>query len=542
MSLSFKRAEQIRLELTAQQQKEIRDLYQSVADDIADRLSVPKRVPSDALRQWYLRDLQKQVNTALEEAGKTTESTIRSNAEKVAQGVVDCNADWLKSVGMPVGSAFSWVPTDIVTSVATGQIYEGPWSLSGAIWADVQAQQRDIQTIIARGIAENKSAFDIAKDLEKYVDPSAVKPWDWSKVYPGVRRQIDYSAQRLARTMVSHAYQQAFVRTTQKNPFVTKYKWEASNSDRMCELCQERDGKLFSKDDLPLDHPNGMCTFTAVIEDSMDQIADRLVEWVNGADDSELDDWARDLYSQDWVNPGKSPYLNEMGKKGYVGLSKSESDAFMDQYHNKVLLNKKSMNTMDGAQSNRINAALRRNQLPSDPKDQKFMTKLDKAINSNSLPQDMTLFRGVPLSAFQDYDVFLDFERLAKQVSMDQFKDASGSIDFEAWGKSFQAAQQQDMANLLERGKHLLGTVVEDKGFMQVSASSERNIFGFSDINLQLYAPAGTHAYISDYKEESEIILARGTKYEIVGVEVSTVRAANGAEQDVLQLIAKIVR
>ncbi len=300
MSLSFKRAEQIRLELTAQQQKEIRDLYQSVADDIADRLSVPQRVPSDALRQWYLRDLQKQVNSALEGVGKTTESTIRSNAEKVAQGVVDCNADWLKSVGMPIGGAFSWVPTDIVTSVATGQIYEGPWSLSGAIWADVQTQQRDIQTIIARGIAENKSAFDIAKDLEKYVDPSAAKPWDWSKVYPGVRRQIDYSAQRLARTMVSHAYQQSFVRTTQKNPFVTKYKWEASNSDRVCELCQERDGKLFSKDDLPLDHPNGMCTYTAVIEDSMDQIADRLADWANGAEDPELDTWAKDMYGDQY--------------------------------------------------------------------------------------------------------------------------------------------------------------------------------------------------------------------------------------------------
>lgn len=307
MSLSFKRAEQLRLELTAQQQKEIQDLYQSVADDIADRLSVPKRVPSDALRQWYLRDLQKQVNAALEGVGKTTESTIRSNTEKVAKGVVDCNADWLKSVGMPVGSAFSWVPTDIVTSVATGQIYEGPWSLSGAIWADVQTQQRDIQTIIARGIAENKSAFDIAKDLEKYVDPSAVKPWDWSKVYPGVRRVIDYSAQRLARTMVSHAYQQAFVRTTQKNPFVTKYKWEASNSDRVCELCQERDGKLFSKDDLPLDHPNGMCTYTAVIEDSMDQIADRLADWANGAEDSELEAWAKDMYGDQYKLASVAP-------------------------------------------------------------------------------------------------------------------------------------------------------------------------------------------------------------------------------------------
>ena len=296
MSLNFKRAEQVRLDLTAQQQREIRDLYQSVADDIADRLAQPQRVPSDSLREWYLKDLQKQVNSALEGVGKTTEGTIRSNAQRVAESVVGCNADWLKSVGMPIGGAFSWVPTDVVTSVATGQIYEGPWSLSSAIWYDVQNQQKDIQTIIARGIAENKSAFDIAKDLEKYVDPSAAKPWDWSTVYPGVRRQIDYSAQRLARTMVSHAYQQAFVRTTQKNPFVTKYKWEASNSDRVCELCQERDGKLFDKDDLPLDHPNGMCTYTAVIPDSMDQVADRLADWANGAEDPELEAWAKDMY------------------------------------------------------------------------------------------------------------------------------------------------------------------------------------------------------------------------------------------------------
>lgn len=320
MSLSFKRAEQIRLELTAQQQKEIQDLYQSVADDIADRLSTTKRVPSDALRQWYLRDLQKQVNAALEGVGKTTESIIRSNAEKVAQGVVGCNADWLKSVGMPIGGAFSWVPTDIVTSVATGQIYEGSWSLSGAIWSDVQTQQRDIQTIIARGIAENKSAFDIAKDLEKYVAPSAAKPWDWSKVYPGVRRKIDYSAQRLARTMVSHAYQQAFVRTTQKNPFVTKYKWEASNSDRVCELCQERDGKLFSKDDLPLDHPNGMCTYTAVIEDSMDQVADRLADWANGAEDPELDVYA------EAVTPGYNLAAEQMKLAARIDTSTTLQD------------------------------------------------------------------------------------------------------------------------------------------------------------------------------------------------------------------------
>lgn len=296
MSLNFKRAEDIRFELTIEQQREIRELYQEIAEDIEKELNKPWRVPSDALRYQYLQELQKQINEALNSVGKSTADLIKTNALKAAESVVSCNSDWLNSLGLAMNGAYSWVPQDVVNAVATGQIYQGSWSLSQAIWSDVQNQQSDIQRIIAQGIAENQSAFDIAKALEKYVDPTAAKPWDWSKVYPGVRRQIDYNAQRLARTMVSHAYQQAFVRTTQKNPFVTKYKWESSNSGRVCELCEERDGKLFDKDDLPLDHPNGMCTFTAVIEESMDQIADRLADWANGAYDPELDEWNRDMY------------------------------------------------------------------------------------------------------------------------------------------------------------------------------------------------------------------------------------------------------
>lgn len=296
MSLSFKRAEDLRFELTVEQQHEIRKLYQGVADDVERELNKPLRVPSDAARKEYLRGLQGQINEALADVGKSTNSIIRANALSVAESIVGCNSEWLGSVGLSMAGAYSWVPQDVVTAVATGQIYDGNWSLSGAIWSDVHNQQSDIQRIIAQGIAENKSAFDIGKDLERYVDPSAAKPWDWSKVYPGVRRQIDYSAQRLARTMVSHAYQQAFVRTTQKNPFVTKYKWEASNSDRVRDLCQDRNGKLFDKDDLPLDHPNGMCTFTAEIPYSINQVADRLADWVNGAKDPALDVWAQDMY------------------------------------------------------------------------------------------------------------------------------------------------------------------------------------------------------------------------------------------------------
>lgn len=300
LELNFTDAEQQRFELTEEQQEQIKNLYEQVSKDIAKRASKAPRVPSDALRKVYLDELQKQVNTEIDKLRFTLQGVIEGNMGRVAEGVVAGNIDFLQRINFPVEGAFSHVPAEIVERVATGQLYSGNWTLSRQLWKQSVHTQKDVNTVIAKGIAENKSAYDIAKDLEKYVNPNARKDWEWSKVYPGTAKKVDYNAQRLARTMVSHAYQQAFVETTRKNPFVTKYQWEASNSERTCELCAERDGQYFDKDDLPLDHPNGMCTFVAVMEDSMEQIADRLADWVQGKEDPELDAWAKDLYGNTW--------------------------------------------------------------------------------------------------------------------------------------------------------------------------------------------------------------------------------------------------
>ena len=300
LHLDFSSAEAQRSKLTAAQEKYIRKLYKDAAKDIKKQAEKAPRVPSDALRKEYLNKLQGQINAALKQIEKDVDKSVRSSMTSVATATVKDAQSFAQGVGLSVQGSYSHVPMDIVQSVASGQLYEGNWSLSKALWLNTKDTQKDVQGIVAKGIIENKSAYDIAKDLEKYVDPSARKPWDWGKVYPGCRRVIDYNAQRLARTMVSHAYQQAFVRTTINNPFVTKYQWEASNSERICQLCMDRDGLYFSKDDLPLDHPNGMCTYVAVIEDDMNAIADRLAEWVNGAEDADLDNWAKDMYGDGW--------------------------------------------------------------------------------------------------------------------------------------------------------------------------------------------------------------------------------------------------
>lgn len=285
-------AEKLRLKLTKSQQKKIQEMYQQISTNIHKELAGLPDTSSGQLRKLYLDKLQQQINEELTKVGSSTKDLIEKNMMSVAAAAGKDVNDWLRKTGFPIQGAFSHVPGDIVKSVLTGQVYEGNWSLSRAIWNNTAKAKTDINKIIAEGIAQNKSTYDIAKDLEKYVNPKAKKDWDWSKVYPGTNKKVDYNAQRLARTLVSHAYQQAFVRNTRLNPFVEKYRWEASNSARVCELCSSRDGVLYDKDDLPMDHPNGMCTFTAVISDSMEDIADRLADWVQGANDPELGTFA----------------------------------------------------------------------------------------------------------------------------------------------------------------------------------------------------------------------------------------------------------
>lgn len=294
--LKLNTAEYARLKLTEEQQKAIQKLYKDAAKEVSKKAKKAPRVPSDALQKMYLNSLRKQLDKRVESIGQEIQGIVEGNIRATSDAVVAANQAFLREIGMPIEGSFSHVSDSVVRSIVTGQLYEGDWSLSQSIWSGTRKTQQDIRSIIAQGVAQNKSPYDIAKDLEKYVDPAAQKEWDWSKVYPGTAKKVDYNAQRLARTMVSHAYQQSFVKTTQKNPFVTEYQWLSSGGERMCELCEERDGQMYPKDDLPLDHPNGMCTFKAVIPDDMTAIADRLADWAGGKPDPELDAWKNDLY------------------------------------------------------------------------------------------------------------------------------------------------------------------------------------------------------------------------------------------------------
>lgn len=195
-----------------------------------------------------------------------------------------------------------------------------------------------------------------------------------------------------------------------------------------------------------------------------------------------------------------------------VGLNGQESDEFMEKYHNKQLIGSKTMNTMNREQALSINSPLRKGEMPTDEKAIKLMNRLEKGIQRNELPQDMTLFRGMSSNSFSQM--------------------IGGSQEFK------NAKSPQD---LLKAAQKLIGKTIEEKGYLMTSASSERNIFIFNDIGMHIQAPKGLNAYISNYKDESEIILPRGMQLKVVGAKLGKMKAKNGNTATTVQLITRIV-
>ena len=316
--LVFKDAEEAKKSIMVEQQKEIAKLYEDWADDIAKQAEYysHKFASSAFVSERYYRQLRRQLRKTSEQVSNEIYNKIKSNMYLISDEVVKSNVKWLKSFGFSeegLNATFSYVPKDTVERLVTGQIYKSGWSLSKRIWGDNEQTLKDIYQVIAKGIAEQKHIYDIAKDLESYVRPNARLPWNL-RIADGVRiykKQVDYNAQRLARTLVQHSYQQSFISTTKDNPFVLDYVWRA-NGSRVCELCMSRDGMHYKKDDLPMDHPNGMCVMEPTIDKDMNE---KLADWFNSPDGTypEIDEFASNFGYE--AKPIKSvkDYLSKYG-------------------------------------------------------------------------------------------------------------------------------------------------------------------------------------------------------------------------------------
>ena len=508
MGKEFAIAEGKRIEITNEQAKQIRDMYKQIEKEFGERARIlsNKSNISSIMREQYLKDFQKDLQDRIVVLNSQLEGTIKDNMLEVAKSVTSCNESMLHEMGF--GGVFTsnfYIPQDAVNAVITGKLYEGKWNLSRAIWSDNQKKINDINSIVSKGMAENKSTYEIAKDLERYVNPQARKEWSWSKVYPGTSKKIDYNAQRLARTMVSHAYQEAFVLNTKDNPFIESYRWLASNSDRTCELCEERDGQIYDKDSLPLDHPNGMCTFEIVREKSYEEIAKDLRNWVDGTGDSELND-KLDNYAST------------------LGYNVKEWTANTPQVQNAPHIVGEDLSKLNATQTIEW---FNENSNYQEWKEEIFDREIDETIYKYS-GEDYSMINDLlrkgefnPVSKwYEESDVRQEIKELDEAISLFNLKE--NLVVYRASDSSMLGRENMS----LEEIKKLVGTNVIDKGYTSASTvkelPGEQTVGGKVKYIIDVPQGQGNGAYIAKYSEnpqEREFLMARDGNYLVNSVE-----------------------
>ena len=295
----FKYATAVRDSVTKEQQEYIKGLYEQWSEDVKKQAEYYEKLStgSSDFSSYYYNHLYNQMQAQSKEIANGVYTNIKDGMAQVSDAVVKDMTGWMAIMGFSpkdTNMALAYIPQSTVNALVTGSVYgkPGSWSLSSAIWSDNEKTLKDIYAIMGQGIASQMGIKEIADKLSQYVNPNKQLKWSGPNGGPKVyKKSVDYNAQRLARTLVQHSYQQSFVAATKDNPFIKEYVW-LSNGPRVCPVCADRDGQHFKKDKLPLDHPNGMCTMEPVV---VENLTDQIANWVNAEDGTypEIDAFAK---------------------------------------------------------------------------------------------------------------------------------------------------------------------------------------------------------------------------------------------------------
>ena len=284
--------------LTLDEQRKLLKLYERSIDNLASKAAASK--DTSLTKRWaldYAKVLKNDSRKLHEEIRRQTVKAVELSAELATFPEEWFYREVFNKIDIDIGphftQMFSEAKKEVVKDIISGRLYKDNRTLSARIWNTSNKFENDIQYMVNQSILEGKSALNLARDLEKFVKEPAKRDFNWGKVYPNLRStKIDYNAQRIARTSINHAYQTSTIKSSGMNPFVEGIEWQSAMiHGRTCQLCIDRDGQIFPKDNVPLDHPQGLCTMLPYISQSLDQVADELRYWLDGDNNPKLEKW-----------------------------------------------------------------------------------------------------------------------------------------------------------------------------------------------------------------------------------------------------------
>lgn len=351
----FRKARREHLGNIARGSAEIIKLYREAAADLAARAAASRK--GSLTERWaaeYAESLKRRVREL--EAGlyDVTLQGLKRSAELPSEAM----GEWWKAVGgQSFRDAFATTPDSVLVGIIEGGFYKDNKGLSERIWRVADSFEKDVGYIVNRGIAEKKSALELARDLEQYVKLPAKRDFDWGKVYPNLSgEKVDYNAQRLARTSINHAYFLGNVKVCTENPFVTAMHWDLSNAHEErqvipfgpdeCDEYAAHDEGLgegnWKPEEIPVPHPQCLCVQWAVIPQSLEDIGAQIGRWASGEPDELLDEWYEKYGSRNPNGDPKEILRGSGGSSEYRGLPSRVKDV-KNEYEEKATPGKGSI-------------------------------------------------------------------------------------------------------------------------------------------------------------------------------------------------------
>ena len=287
--------------------KQMAGVYRQAYQDLAAKAG---KQASGSLTQRWQQSMSESLNERMHQLNGEATAVISTSMQSAGQLPGKATADWLdmvisragaKGAGDAYRSVLTRTSDEAMRQVLSGAAYLDSKALSKRIWKTTKRARDGINAVLQQGIAQKKSAYELAKDLEKFVKRNARQDYDWTKVYPDIPYwlqpiSVEKHAQTLARTSINHAFYLAMVAAAEQNPFATCIHWQLSpqhyerqtlpNGADVCDEYAYHDEGLglgnFPINAVPMPHPNCLCSQYAVVPQTLAQCADDLRRLLDG--------------------------------------------------------------------------------------------------------------------------------------------------------------------------------------------------------------------------------------------------------------------
>lgn len=291
-------------------------------------------VQSDLLKLWgdVFDTWSKEFEKVRVEAGSIPfgvmavvhERMVVPTVQKVKGADVQESSDQLPVISEAVSDGVFSPQLSVLLNAASQHLYGDSLNLSARIW-NIDREARDgIANVILRGVTNQSSAWDMAKELEQFLGANQDCPrWTSTRLYgrtkteiaqgdttglvssPCDGRGVAYNALRLARTEIQKIHALATDKIMASQPWVEQEQIHLSAAHPEEDICDdtvqggEKGQGIYSvgEIELPL-HPNCLCFKTAVLMDEK-QFTSQLNGWLKGEQPwSEMDAYAEMVTGQ----------------------------------------------------------------------------------------------------------------------------------------------------------------------------------------------------------------------------------------------------